>query len=258
MYSQKIKRCTAALLIAALVSWSASPARAGYTAGGTGSHVQANDENSIAIGGFPNVDSDNTIAEGTYSVAIGSGAQALEYHSTAIGGYAKATAVEAVALGYTSSASANYSIALGSLASAGYDYSVAVGFKSNTTEAYEFSIGSGSGLTKIKRFISNVQSKPIAQNGSYAATTGQMYTLGKNVSNKLGVSSDSSGNPNGKFEVGDGGEQVNTVQEAINKLAEMGSGLAVEYDDDTKSAVTLNKDNGGAAVKLTGLVNSAP
>ena len=67
----------------------------------------------------------------------------------------------------------------------------------------------------------------------------------------------SNGTQNGQFEVGAGGEQVDTVQEAINKLAEMGSGLAVEYDDDTKSAVTLNKDKPTATVRLTGLADGS-
>ena len=126
-------------------------------------------------------------------------------------------------------------------------------------------VGSG-GINMDDKKITGLAEGDITANSTDAVTGGQLYTtneniktvsdsLGESVSKALGgTSAFADGKVTAGIEVG--GTIYYSVQEALNAVNTGGgtaAANAVQYDDDSKTSVTLNKS--GDAVKLTNIAD---
>ena len=128
-------------------------------------------------------------------------------------------------------------------------------------------VGSG-GINMDDKKITGLAEGDITANSTDAVTGGQLYTtneniktvsdsLGESVSKALGgKSAFADGKVTAGIEVG--GTIYDSVQEALNAVNTGGgtaAANAVQYDDDSKTSVTLNKS--GDAVKLTNIADGS-
>lgn len=126
-------------------------------------------------------------------------------------------------------------------------------------------VGSG-GINMGGKKITGLAEGELGANSTDAVTGGQLYTTNENiktVSDSLGESvskalGGTSAFADGKVTVGIevGGTTYASVQEALNAVNTGGgtaAANAVQYDDDSKTSVTLNKS--GDAVKLTNIAD---
>lgn len=196
------------------------------------------------------------IASGEGAIAIGEDSSA-GHMCTSVGSNALA-GLQSSTFGYQANAEGTYSSAFGYQANAYATNSVALGANSVASEADTVSVG---GSTQRRRIV-NVADGTVAEGSTDAVTGGQLYSLGSEVARIVGgrVTYD------GKFSTGAvvniGGKDYNTIEEALNALYDgtagstggaVGGGTAVQYDDDSKTSVTLNKS--GDAVKLTNIAD---
>ena len=117
-------------------------------------------------------------------------------------------------------------------------------------------VGSG-GINIGDKKITGLAEGELGANSTDAVTGGQLYGLGESVSKALGGTSAFA---DGKVTVGIevGGTAYASVQEALNAVNTGGgtaAANAVQYDDDSKTSVTLNKS--GDAVKLTNIADGS-
>lgn len=114
-------------------------------------------------------------------------------------------------------------------------------------------VGSG-GINMGGKKITGLAEGELGANSTDAVTGGQLYGLGESVIDALGGSSKF---VDGKIKAGIevGGTTYDSVQEALNAVNTGGgtAANAVQYDDDSKTSVTLNKS--GDAVKLTNIAD---
>ena len=115
-------------------------------------------------------------------------------------------------------------------------------------------VGSG-GINMGGKKITGLAEGEITAGSTDAVTGGQLYGLGESVIDALGGSSEF---VDGKIRAGIevGGTAYASVQEALNAVNTGGgtaAANAVQYDDDSKTSVTLNKS--GDAVKLTNIAD---
>ena len=115
-------------------------------------------------------------------------------------------------------------------------------------------VGSG-GINMGDKKITGLAEGEITAGSTDAVTGGQLYGLGESVIDALGGSSKF---VDGKITAGIevGGTAYASVQEALNAVNTGGgtaAANAVQYDDDSKTSVTLNKS--GDAVKLTNIAD---
>ena len=111
------------------------------------------------------------------------------------------------------------------------------------------------GINMGDKKITGLAEGELGANSTDAVTGGQLYGLGESVSKALGGTSAFA---DGKVTVGIevGGTAYASVQEALNAVNTGGgtaAANAVQYDDDSKTSVTLNKS--GDAVKLTNIAD---
>ena len=114
---------------------------------------------------------------------------------------------------------------------------------------------SSDGINMGDKKITGLAEGEITAGSTDAVTGGQLYGLGESVSKALGGTSAFA---DGKVTVGIevGGTAYASVQEALNAVNTGGgtaAANAVQYDDDSKTSVTLNKS--GDAVKLTNIAD---
>lgn len=129
----------------------------------------------------------------------------------------------------------------------------------------DITVGSG-GINMGGKKITGLAEGELGANSTDAVTGGQLYTtneniktvsdsLGESVSKALGgTSAFADGKVTAGIEVG--GTIYDSVQEALNAVNTGGgtaAANAVQYDDDSKTSVTLNKS--GDAVKLTNIAD---
>ena len=113
------------------------------------------------------------------------------------------------------------------------------------------------GINMGDKKITGLAEGEITAGSTDAVTGGQLYGLGESVIDALGGSSKF---VDGKVTVGIevGGTAYASVQEALNAVNTGGgtaAANAVQYDDDSKTSVTLNKS--GDAVKLTNIADGS-
>ena len=199
-----------------------------------------------------------TIPEGTMdedgALAIGVDSSA-GHMCTSVGSNALA-GLQSSTFGYQANAEGTYSSAFGYQANAYATNSVALGANSVASEAYTVSVG-GNGTT---RRIVNVAEGTADTD---AATVGQLASLGSEVARIVGgqkLTYDGKSFTGAVVNVG--GTDYKTIELALNALYDgtagsaggaVGGGTAVQYDDDSKTSVTLNKS--GDAVKLTNIAD---
>lgn len=124
------------------------------------------------------------------------------------------------------------------------------------TEVYTGSVSmSSDGIKLGGKKITGLAEGELGANSTDAVTGGQLYGLGESVIGALGGSSEF---VDGKIRAGIevGGTAYASVQEALNAVNTGGgtaAANAVQYDDDSKTSVTLNKS--GDAVKLTNIAD---
>lgn len=124
------------------------------------------------------------------------------------------------------------------------------------TEVYTGSVSmSSDGIKLGGKKITGLAEGELGANSTDAVTGGQLYGLGESVIGALGGSSEF---VDGKIRAGIevGGTTYASVQEALNAVNTGGgtaAANAVQYDDDSKTSVTLNKS--GDAVKLTNIAD---
>ena len=114
---------------------------------------------------------------------------------------------------------------------------------------------SSDGINMGDKKITGLAEGEITAGSTDAVTGGQLYGLGESVIDALGGSSEF---VDGKIRAGIevGGTTYDSVQEALNAVNTGGgtaAANAVQYDDDSKTSVTLNKS--GDAVKLTNIAD---
>ena len=113
------------------------------------------------------------------------------------------------------------------------------------------------GINMGGKKITGLADGSIAPGSTDAVTGGQLYGLGESVIDALGGSSKFvDGKVRAGIEVG--GTAYASVQEALNAVNTGGgtaAANAVQYDDDSKTSVTLNKS--GDAVKLTNIADGS-
>ena len=114
---------------------------------------------------------------------------------------------------------------------------------------------SSDGINMGDKKITGLAEGEITAGSTDAVTGGQLYGLGESVIDALGGSSEF---VDGKIRAGIevGGTAYASVQEALNAVNTGGgtaAANAVQYDDDSKTSVTLNKS--GDAVKLTNIAD---
>ena len=202
----------------------------------------ASGDNAIAIG-------KDSKADGKNSIAIAIGAGAYGENSIAIGNGA-----------YVNSKDGG-GVAIGAGAKVTEGDSVAIGSGSIALEADIVSVGnSESGLY---RKITNVAQGTISDTSAEAITGKQVYNvigdvidsfLGKGVWGNDGTYTFSDGRFSVKFSVG--GQTYDSVQDALDAVAAgVGTGAynAVQYDDSSKTRITLNE--GGEATQLTNVAD---
>lgn len=131
----------------------------------------------------------------------------------------------------------------------------------SAVNAYNANIGgitmSSDGINMGGTKITGLAEGELGANSTDAVTGGQLYGLGESVSKALGGTSAFA---DGKVTVGIevGGTAYASVQEALNAVNTGGgtaAANAVQYDDDSKTSVTLNKS--GDAVKLTNIADGS-
>ena len=116
---------------------------------------------------------------------------------------------------------------------------------------------SSDGINMGDKKITGLAEGEITAGSTDAVTGGQLYGLGESVIDALGGSSKF---VDGKITAGIevGGTAYASVQEALNAVNTGGgtaAANAVQYDDDSKTSVTLNKS--GDAVKLTNIADGS-
>lgn len=126
------------------------------------------------------------------------------------------------------------------------------------TAVYTGSVSmSSDGINMGGKKITGLAEGELGANSTEAVTGGQLYGLGESVSKALGgTSAFADGKIRAGIEVG--GTTYASVQEALNAVNTGGgtaAGNAVQYDDDSKATVTLNKS--GDAVKLTNIADGS-
>lgn len=148
------------------------------------------DGNLVQLGRDASATAAGTIAVGrgatakdTFGIAIGERAQASQFRAVAIGAGANAAGRSSLAIGSDSDANGKKSLALGDMAIANAESSVALGANSRVVLAdgkNVISVGD-SAAAGIKRKLINLAAADLANEGTAAATTGQVFTVQENV-----------------------------------------------------------------------------
>ena len=125
----------------------------------------------------------------------------------------------------------------------------------NTVSASNATIGgmtmNSDGITMGGKQITGLAGGNIAKDSADAVTGGQLYSLGSSISNALGGSSEfKDGKVTAEFKIND--QTYYNVQDAINAVND-GFENVVQYDDDNKATITLNK--GGEATQVTNVAD---
>lgn len=196
-----------------------------------GRNSMASGNHSVAIGGNDTA-SYAAKATGLNSVAIGNSSQASGKSATAVGQQAKATAEAATAFGNNSNASGKNSVAVGNNAFAYAANGTAVGQGANVAYGADNAVALGQGSYVQKTDILTADTNGVVSIGK-SGTKGFTRRI-INVADGV--------NDSDAATVG----QLNTVETGLTTKLTALSGNAIQYEDSTKSSVTLGGEKGTA------------
>ncbi|WP_415877006.1 YadA family autotransporter adhesin, partial [Burkholderia ubonensis] len=206
------------------------------------------DEGAVALGVGTNAAGKSSIALGNEAKATGWGAfalgrkaQATAESGLALGDSTVASQVGAIAIGREAAASSEGALSIGTNAAARAADSVAIGSYSETDRELTVSVGAAG----FERQVVNVARGSQATD---AVNVEQLKDVTAALGGNAGVEADGS-ITKPTYRVGD--QTYNDVGSALQAASQSGgAGNAVQYDDETKGAVTLG-GTGAAATKLT-------